>query len=128
MKLPYPALSLLLAGCATTQSPDDVPMRPGGPDWAAVDKSVERVKERERSKPKLVETERTSEAGFRPMTDEEYATALEIARIEVRKANPKMAEAVLEAEAIKRADEAKRQHESSFSRSVRVDYELRKPE
>lgn len=122
------ALFALLCGCATTQLPDDTPMRPGGPDWAAVDKSVERVKERERNKPRLTETERTSEAGFPTMTDEDYATALDTARGEVKKANPKMSESDIETEATKRAEEAKRQHENTFSRSTSVKYELKTPE
>lgn len=123
------ALFTLLCGCATTQRPEDVAMRPGGPDWAAVDKSVERVKERERNKPRLaVETERTSESGYFAMPDEEYAAALDTARSEVRKANPTMSDRDVEAEATKRADEAKRRHESTFSHRASVKYELKKPE
>lgn len=122
------ALFALLAGCTTTQKPDDTPMRPGGPDWAAVDKSVERVKERERNKPRFVETERTNESGYFAMTDEEYATALDTARGEVRKANPKMSDSDVEAEATKRADEARRQHENTFSQRSSVKYEFKKPE
>lgn len=129
MKLPALALAALLAGCATTQRPDDTPMRPGGPDWTAVDKSVDRVKERERNKPKiLVETGRTSESGYFAMTDDEYATALESARAEVRKANPKMSDRDVETEATKRADEARRKHENTFTQRAGVTYELKKPD
>lgn len=100
-------------------------MRPGGPDWSKVDKTVERVKEREQNKPKLVETARTEEAGVRQMTDEEYAQALDDARAEIRKANPKLSEAEVETQATARADEARR-HPISY-RSASSTYELQRP-
>lgn len=122
-------LATLLAGCATTQRPDDTPMRAGGPDWAAVDKSVERVKERERNKPRLVvESERTAEAGYFAMTEDEYATALDTARAEIKKANPKMSDRDVETEASKRADEARRKHENTYQQRVGVSYEFKRPD
>lgn len=123
------ALFALLAGCATTQRPYDTPMRPGGPDWVAVDKSVERVKERERHKPRLVvETEHTNEVGYFAMTDEEYATALDTARTDVKKANPKMSDGDVETEATRRTEEARRKHENTYQQRVGVKYEFKKPE
>jgi len=102
-------------------------MRAGGPNWEEVDKSVQRVKERERSKARLVETGRTQEQGFRQMSDEDYAAALESAREDVRKASPKISDGDLEKEAVKRADEAKRKYELSVSSSASSTYEWKKP-
>src|SRR3954467_8008416 len=112
-----------VAGCASpgTNAPNP-PMRPGGPNWEEVDKSVQRVKERESGKARLVETERTQEQGFRAMSDEEYAAAFDSARLEVRKSNPKMSETDLEKEAAKRADEAKRQYERAVHSSASSTY------
>jgi transketolase len=120
--------SILLAGCASSpRVEDNPPMRVGGPNWDEVDKTVQRVKERERPKLAVVETERTTEAGFFAMTDEEYAAALEAARVEVRKANPNLSDAEVEAEATKRADEAKRRQEASFTRRSTLKYEVKSP-
>ncbi len=118
----------VLAGCASTSSPEaNPPMRAGGPNWEEVDKSVERIKEREKNKARLVESTRSEEQGFRPMTDDEYAAALDAARADVKKANPKMSDGDVEKEAAKRADQAKRQAELTFSRSAGSTYELKKP-
>ena len=126
------ALGLLFcAGCASSSRSPGAIVSPspatGGPNWDAVDKTVQRVKERERAKLQAVETERTVESGFFAMTDEEYATALESARVEIRKANPKMSEGEVESEAIRRADEAKRRHEQSFTRRASSTFELKRP-
>lgn len=98
-----------------------------GPNWNEIDRTVERVKAREQAKRRFVETERTVEAGFFPMTDEEYAKALDDARAEIKKANPKMSEADVESEAVKRADEARRRHEHTFTRRASSTYELKTP-
>ena len=120
--------SILLAGCASTpRVEDNPPMRSGGPNWDEVDKTVQRVKERERPKSAVVETERTAEAGFFVMTDEEYAAALEAARTEVRKAHPKWSDPEVEAEATKRADQAKRRQEASFTRRSTSKFEIKSP-
>jgi hypothetical protein len=122
------ALLLLLTGCAATPSAESQPpMRPGGPDWAEVDRSVQRIKDREKNRPRLVETERIVEQGPRAMSDDDYAAVLEAARADVRKASPKLAESDVEKEAAKRADEAKRQYEHSFSSSASSSYEWKKP-
>lgn len=124
------ALLLLpfLAGCATTSPVDNPPMRPGGPNWEEIDKSVQRIKDREKNKPRLVETARHEEQGFARMTDEDYASVLDAARVDVRKANPKMSDADIETEATKRADQAKRDYERSFSRSAGSTLEWKRPE
>ena len=123
--------ALLLAGCASPSHPPSAtvapPPRAGGPNWGAVDGTVQRVRERERTKLQAVETERTVESGFFAMTDDEYAAALESARSEVRKANPKMSESDIEAEAVKKADEAKRRHEQSFTRRASSTYQIKSP-
>ena len=123
--------ALLLAGCASqSHSPGTnvaPPLRASGPNWDAIDGTVQRVKERERAKLQAVETERTVESGFFAMTDEEYAVALESARAEVRKSNPKMPESDVESEAVKRADEAKRRHEQTFTRRASSTYEIKRP-
>jgi hypothetical protein len=103
-------------------------MPPGGPNWEEVDKSTSRMKERERSKPRLVEMERTVERGYLPMTEEEYKCALDSAREEVRQANPKWSDREIEDEARKRADAAKAKHESSYTLRESVKYEWKKPE
>lgn len=121
---------LFVAGCAsTTEKPATSAGSPRttGPNWEAVDKTVERVRARERAKLQAVETERTVEAGFFPMSDEEYAAALDSARAEIRKANPKMSDGDVESEATKRADEAKRRHEATFTRRASSTYELKRP-
>ncbi len=121
----------MLAGCASpSHSPSATiatPQRAGSPNWDAIDGTVQRVKERERTKLQAIETERTVESGYFAMTDEEYATALESARSEVRKSNPKLPESEVESEAVKKADEAKRRHEQSFTRRASSTYELKRP-
>jgi hypothetical protein len=123
--------ALCVAGCASSSRFPGKPVAPvpgaGSPNWDEVDKTVQRVRERERAKLQAVETERTVEAGFFAMTDDEYASALESARSEIRKANPKMPEDEVESEAIKKADEAKRRHELSFTRRASSTYELKRP-
>lgn len=79
------------------------------------------------AKLQAVEIERTVESGFFAMTDDEYTAALEYARAEVRKANPKMSDSDVEAEAVQRTDEAKRRHETSFTRRASSTYELKRP-
>jgi hypothetical protein len=120
-----------VAGCASSShSPSTTvgpPPNTARPNWDAVDKTVQRVRERERAKLQAVETERTVESRFLAMTEEEYAAALDSARSEVRRSNPKMSEGDVEAEAVKRADEAKRSHEQSFTRRASSTYELKRP-
>jgi hypothetical protein len=122
---------LLGAGCANSTRMRDQPVPPPltgpGPNWAEIDKTVERVKEREQTKLRVVETGRTIESGFFSMTDEEYAQALEDARAAVRKAEPKLSETEIESEAVKRADEARRRHELAFTQRASSTYELKKP-
>lgn len=121
------AFLLVFAGCATASKDPNPPMRAGGPDWEKIDQSVQRIKEREQNKARLVETARTREEGFRPMSDADYAAALETARAEIKKANPKIADADLEKEATLRADTARRQYEQAFTRSASSTYEWKKP-
>jgi hypothetical protein len=118
---------LVLSGCATAPSDSNPPMRAGGPNWEEVDKSVQRIKERENQKGRLVETERKVEQGFLPMSDVDYSAALASARDEVRKANPKMSEGEVEAEAITRADQAKWRYEHSPSTRASSTYEWKTP-
>jgi hypothetical protein len=122
-------LTLLLAtACETSSrtSATDVRAHPSssGPNWEEIDKTVQRVNDRKQTKGRLVETERTTEAGFFPMTEEEYAEALETARAEVRKEKPKLAESEVETEAVKRADQAKTRQEQAFTQraSSRFEY------
>src|SRR5262245_40062356 len=122
-----PSLSLLLAGCASAPQAENPPMRAGGPNWEEVDKSVQRIKDRERNKPQLVETGRTQEQGFRQMSDDDYVAALDAARSEVKKANPKMTDADVENAATKQADHAKWVYEHSVSSSASSSYELKRP-
>ena len=122
-----PFAGLLLAGCASAPPPENPPMRAGGPNWEEVDKSVKRLKDREKNPPQLVETGRTQEQGFRPMSDEDYAAALDAARAEVRKANPKMADADVENAATRQADHAKWVYEHSVTSSASSSYEWKKP-
>lgn len=118
----------VLAGCATTPPPaPEPPMRAGGPNWAEIDKTVQRVKAREQAKPQFVETSRTVESGFRSMSEADYATALDNARDEVRRANPKFDDAAVEREAVRRADRAKWDYEHAYSSSGSSSYELKKP-
>lgn len=98
-----------------------------GPNWSEIDRTVERVRQREESKLRLVETERTTSEGFGKMTDEEYAAALDSARDEVRKAHPKLSDADVEAAAVKQADEARRAVERTFTRSASSTFELKRP-
>lgn len=116
-----------LTGCASLPPEPNPPMRSGGPDWSEVDKSVQRIKEREKNKPRLVETERMQDQGFRKMSDEDYTAVLDAARDDARKANPKSSADDLEKEATKRADEAKRQYEHAVSSSASSSYEWKKP-
>ena len=121
----------VLAGCVSQVEsfPEsaNLPMRPGGPNWDEVDKSVRRIKDRESGRPRLVETERSTEQGFRTMSDEDYASVLDAARSDIRKANPKLVDRDVEQQATKRADEAKRQYELSVSSSASSSYEWKKP-
>jgi hypothetical protein len=123
------AVSLLHnLGCASSSrspSASDVPPpRAGGPDWEEVDKTVARVKERERVRKSAVTTTYSTESGFFPMTDDEYAAALESARAEVRKANPDLSASDVESEAVKRADEAKRQQDMAFTGRAKATVEI----
>lgn len=126
--------ALLVAGCANSPNGGSQPavvtgppMRTGGPNWEEVDKTVQRIKERESGKPRLVETDRKVEQGFFAMPDADYATALASARDEVKKANPKYSESAVETEAIKRADDAKRSYEHAHSSTATSTYEWKKP-
>lgn len=117
-----------LAGCASPVKVDsNPPMRPGGPNWEEVDRTAQRVKEREQNKPRLVEVERSQEQGFRRMSDEDYAAELDRARAEAKKADPKRADAEIEKEAVRRADEARRGYERSVQSSASSTYEWKKP-
>jgi hypothetical protein len=133
MKTP-PAITLALlvgAGCAssTRMREPNVPPSPvgAGPNWAAIDRTIERVKKREQTRLRVVKTERRVEAGFFPMTDEDYAQALDAARAAVKKAQPKLAEAETESEAVRQAEEARRRHEQSFTQRTSSTFELKKP-
>jgi outer membrane murein-binding lipoprotein Lpp len=107
MNAALPALigAALLAGCATEveKIPEHTnpPMRPGGPNWEEVDKSVQRIKDREAGRPRLVETVRATEQGFHEMSADDYAAALDAARADLRKANPKISDSDLEQQATK---------------------------
>lgn len=131
--MPMLAVALGLCGCASLQPDAAAGATPAptassrGPNWEEIDKSVQRVREREQKRTRLVETGRNVEHGFFPMSDEDYAAALDAAREEVRKQNPKMAEGDVEKEATKRADEAKRGYESSHTTRASSTYELSKP-
>lgn len=103
------------------------PANGSGPNWNEIDRTVQRVKEREGSKLRLVETERTTSSGFAKMTDEEYAAALETAREEISKANPKLSDRDVEAAAVKQADEAKRRAELTYTQSASSTYEVKRP-
>ncbi len=130
MKTVAPLLALLLSACASTPRADTAanpPMRPGGPDWDAVDRSTQRTKEREENRPRLVETARSQEQGFRTMSDDDYAAALDAARADLRKANPKISDGDLEQQAAQRADHAKWQYEHSPYSSASSSYELQRP-
>ena len=56
MKMLSLLVGLFVVGCASQSQVENPAMRPGGPDWAEVDKSVQRIKERERNKARFVET------------------------------------------------------------------------
>ena len=127
MKTPLILVVLLVTGCASQPTVENPPMRPGGPNWAEVDKSVQRIEERKKNEPRFVETARTQDQGFSKMSDDDYASVLNAARSDVRKENPKMSDGDLETEATKRADEAKRKYELTFSRSASSTYEWKEP-
>lgn len=127
MKTPFILVVVLVTGCSSQPHAENPPMRPGGPNWVEVDKSVQRIKERKANKPLLVETERTQDQGFGKMSADDYASVLDAARSDVRKENPKMSDGDIENEATKRADEAKRKYELTFSRSAGSTYEWKKP-
>jgi len=124
-------LTLLVGGCASSTSappPTTTESLPAKtPNWEEIDKTVQRVKEREKNKGRLVETGRTTEQGFFPMSEADYTAALDSAREEVKKANPKMSDADVEAEAIKKADAAKYAAEHSYSARASSTYEWKKP-
>lgn len=130
----------LLAGCASSDSSTSAsaPVPPAGntaqnsppartPNWEEIDKTVQRVKTREQQKPRLVETSRNTEQGFFPMSDADYTAALDSARADVRKANPKWSDSAVETEAVKRADAAKASAEHSYSSRASSTFELQKP-
>jgi hypothetical protein len=128
------AAALLLIGCASPSadtSTNPPPAAPAGsstgPNWEEIDKTVQRVKERERNKPRLVETETHTDTGFAKMSDDDYAAELDQARAEVKKANPKMSDGDVETEAAKRADQAKRRYELGVQHNAGSTYELKKP-
>ena len=122
---------LFVAGCASppveVDAASNPPMPAGGPNWEQVDKSVQRIKDREQNKARLVETARTEEQGFRTMSDDDRAAAFDAARVEIRNANPKMSESDVDKEAAKRADDAKRECERAVHSSAGSTYELKKP-
>ena len=127
MKTPLVLALVLLAGCAHKKQAQNPPMPPGGPNWAEVDKSAQRVKEREQNKPRFVETKRVEEEGFLKMSDKDYADALEDAKLAVRKEHPDWSASDVEREATKRSDQARIRYESSYSKRSSSTYELKTP-
>jgi hypothetical protein len=61
------------------------------------------------------------------MSDDDYAAELDNARAEVKKSNPKMSDNDVEAEATRRADQAKRRYELGVQHNASSTYELKKP-
>jgi hypothetical protein len=131
---------LLWVGCASSPTPfardpalpanaaaQDQAQTTKTPNWEEIDKTSQRVREREKKKAEFVETSRTVEQGFLPMSGADYTAALDAARADVRKANPKWTDSDVETEAIKRADQAKWRAEHSYSTRASSTYELRKP-
>lgn len=114
-------------GCANKSPGHAVATPPAtpsaGPNWAEIDQTVARVKARERAKRRFVEVERTEQAGFSTMTEEEYAEALEVARAEIRKEQPGISDKDLEAAATRRADAARQSF--SHTRSASSTYQLK---
>jgi hypothetical protein len=124
-------IATLLAGCESRvesiPEKTNPPMRPGGPNWNEVDKSVQRIKEREQGRGRLVETASSTEQGFHPMSDDDYAAILESARADIRKSTPKISVADLEQQATKRADQAKHDYEHAVASRASSSYEWKKP-
>lgn len=120
---PYAQDPALPANAAATPQPQSTKT----PNWDEVDKTVQRVRAREQQRPQMVETQRIVESGYFPMTDEQYAAALDSARADVRKANPKWNESEVETEAVKRADQAKDKAEHTYVERASSTYEYRKP-
>lgn len=128
MKLPLLLIVVLVAGCASQPQVANPPMRVGGPNWGEVDKSVQRLKERNANNSRLVETQRSHEEGFGKMSDDDYASVLAAARSDVRRDNPSMADDDIEKEANTRADKARREYELTFSHTAGSTYEWKTPE
>jgi hypothetical protein len=134
-----PALALIVlsvAGCTSapsdpTRATKDAAIQPANPavskapNWAEIDQTVQRIKEREKSRSSWKITDKV-ESGFFPMSDEDYASALNSARDEIRKANPKMSDSDVETNAVRRADEARSNYENSFRQRASTTYELEK--
>ena len=89
-----------------------------------IDKSVERIKAREKKKAEPVPVTVTNEVkqGYLPMSDEDYARALDNARDDVRKANPKMSDSEIEDRARLQADDAKWKYEHSYRTETTTTY------
>ncbi len=138
LRLTALAFVVLSAGCASSRTPFvSDPAAPASaaaqaqpqsrtPNWDEIDQTVQRVKAREAQKTRLVETSRTVEHGFLPMSEADYTAALETARAEIRKANPKMSDSDVETEAVKRADAAKWSAEHSHTSRASSTFELKK--
>lgn len=110
------AFSLLaLAGCNSTPvAKTSVAPSVEAIDWKKVDESTARTKERKSRKAWTKTETRQEEQGYFPMTDDEYAAALENAAAEIRKENPRMSGTEVEARARARADDARTNQEKSY--------------
>lgn len=110
---------ILLAGCTTADMPDmsppppdNPPMPTGGPNWQNVDRTVERMRQRDGRKP--------AGAAIAPkkMTEAQYDAALKRAREEIRQANPQLSDTQLEWRAIQQADAEKAAYESGAGQNA----------
>lgn len=119
-------LPLLFLACSKKPDTPPVtatPMRPGGPDWEAVDKTVQRVKDRAKSKPRLVETSRTTEQGFAPMTDEEYEELRHQLWDDIHKSRPDLSEFEVDRLSKALADQKRQQSELRYRSTTSSTYE-----
>lgn len=124
MKYPIASLALLIgfAGCASLSSHTKPAQQGESPapapekvNWEEVDRSTARTKERGEKKPADVTKTDTVEQGFLKMSTDDYVSALASAMSDVRQEHPDWSQAAVETEAVRRADEAKRKYESSYS-------------
>lgn len=105
-------------GCASgpvgSSVASEPPMRGSGPNWDEVDRGTERRRARTSQGSPGPTVTKSVEQGFFTMSDADYETALNQAREDVRKADPRMSADAVEAEAVKRADKAKREYEHTY--------------